>query len=161
MHRAGILDLIPGEAWNVGWNVNCQAVGAGEASVKYLAPYVFKVAISDSRIVKVENRTVFFYYRKHQSRRLRTIAIPVMEFSRRFLQHVLPAGFMKIRYYGFMNPNAALSHEQLTALIELAYGFQIVTEPEPEREPVSPMLCPHCGGILSYRWSLRHCQHPP
>lgn len=161
MCRANLLELIPEEVWNVDWNVNCQAVGAGEASIKYLAPYVFRVAISESRIVKVENRTVLFHYRQPHSRRLRTMALPVMEFLRRFLQHVLPTGFMKIRYYGFMNPNAAVSHEKLTTLIELAYGFQIVTIPELEREPLPSMLCTHCGGLLSYRWSLRPRQHSP
>jgi hypothetical protein len=68
---------------------------------------------------------------------------------------------MKIRYYGFMNPNTAVSREQLTALIELAYGFQIGAPQEPARMPIPPMLCPQCGGPLIYRWSLKPCQHPP
>ena len=76
-----------------------------EATLKYLAPYVFKVAISNSRIVGVHDRTVLIRYRKSHSERSRILALDVMEFIRRFLQHVLPTGFMKIRYYGFMNPN--------------------------------------------------------
>ena len=99
---------IPEEVWNQEWVVNSQAVGTSANSVKYLAPYVFKVAISNSRIIKVENRNVFFKYKKPQSNRWRTMALDVMEFMRRFLQHVLPTGFMKIRYYGFLTPGSSV-----------------------------------------------------
>jgi hypothetical protein len=64
MKTAGLVDQIPPDVWETDWNVNCQAVGESCASLKYLAPYVFKVAISNSRIVGVENRTVTFRYKK-------------------------------------------------------------------------------------------------
>jgi hypothetical protein len=96
---AGLEGVIPIEVWETEWNVNCQAVGASTASLRYLAPYVFKVAIANSRIVKVENRTVTFRYRKPRSSRWRTMVLDVLEFIRRFLQHVLPTGFMKIRLF--------------------------------------------------------------
>ena len=57
----------PLEVWEIDWNVNCQAVGSGEATLKYLARYVFKVAISDSRIVRFDDRRVVFRYRKVHS----------------------------------------------------------------------------------------------
>ena len=155
MQGLGLFASIPAEVWTVDWNVHCQAVGASEASVKYLAPYVFRVAISESRILKVEARTVWFRYRKPGSRRLRTLALDVLEFIRRFLQHVLPTGFMKIRYYGFMNPNTAIPPDRLAALIELAYAFALERVPPPAPEPTPPMLCPQCGGLLIYRWTLR------
>ena len=62
--QAKLLDQIPADVWQIAWNVNCQAVGSSEASLKYLAPYVFKVAISNSRIVGVQDRTVLIRYRK-------------------------------------------------------------------------------------------------
>lgn len=160
MSDAGLLPLIPQEVWQLDWNVNCQAVGASGASLKYLAPYVFKVAISDSRIVKVEDRTVFFRYRRPHSRRLRTMALDALEFIRRFLQHVLPSGFMKVRYYGFLSPSCAVPLEKIRCLIELAWGFRIVT-PEVDIQLPAPMACPLCGGILRYRYSLAFCQRPP
>ena len=161
MIRLGLLGSISGEAFEIEWNVGFQAVGESEASLKYLAPYVFRVAISDSRILKVEGRTVYFSYRKSGSNRLRTMALDVMEFIRRFLQHVLPRGFMKVRYYGCMNPNTAVSHDRLTALIELECAFELDPMPEPDPVPAPRMLCPHCGGLLVYRVTLRPASRSP
>ena len=90
MRDAGLLDQIPPEVWQVDWNVNSQAVGSSEASLHYLAPYIFKVAISNSRIIKVENNTVFFRYPKPGSRRLRTMGLDSLEFIRCFLQQFCP-----------------------------------------------------------------------
>ena len=66
------------------------------------------------------------------------------------MQHVLPTGFMKIRYYGFMNPNCAVPLDRIRGLIELSYGFA-VDLPVPEVEPRRPNVCPNCGGLLKLR----------
>jgi hypothetical protein len=161
MQGLGLLASIPAEVWTVDWNVHCQAVGASEASLKYLAPYVFRVAIAERRILKVEDRTVWFPYRKPGSRRLRTLALDVLEFIRRFLPHVLPAGFMKVRYYGFMHATSAIPQERLAALIELASGFAIAPVPAVDPQPPPPLVCPQCGGRLIYRWTLRPCPRSP
>jgi Putative transposase len=125
MQAAGLLGEIPLEVWNIDWNVNCQAVGNGHSALKYLARYVFKVAISDSRIVRVDDTMVVFRYRKPHSNRLRTMALPIFEFMRRFLQHVLPTGFMKVRYFGFVSPSFSIPIEELRARVELAHGFAL------------------------------------
>jgi hypothetical protein len=150
MKEAGLFEQIPSDLWQIDWNVNSQAVGSSEASLKYLAPYVFRVAISNSRILKVVDRTVFIRYRKLHGHRLRTLALEVMEFIRRFLQHVLPTGFMKIRYYGFMNPNCSVPLDRISTLIELSYGFNVVL-PNTDLEPSQPITCPSCGGTLRLR----------
>lgn len=150
MKQAQLFDKIPADVWQVDWNVNSQAVSSSEACLKYLAPYVFKVAISNSRIVGVQHRTVLIRYRKLHSERSRILALDAMEFIRRFLQHVLPTGFMKIRYYGFMNPNCAVPLDRIRALIELSYGFAIDL-PVPEIEPPPRSTCPSCGGLLKLR----------
>ena len=103
MADSGLLTSIDPASWAVQWNVNCQPVGDAEASLKYLAPYVFRVAIADSRIVAISGRMVTFTYRKSGSNRLRTMTVEVMEFIRRFLLHALPPGFMKVRHYGFLS----------------------------------------------------------
>jgi len=150
---SGLYSQVDSDVWNQDWIVNCQAVGAGQHSLKYLAPYVFKVAISNSRIVKVENRLVFFKYRKPNSNRWRTMSVDVIEFMRRFLQHVLPTGFMKVRYYGFLHPACSVPLEKVQALIELAFGFEITT-PKTVLDPPNPMLCSSCKATLVLRKTL-------
>jgi len=150
MKQANLFDQIPPDVWTIDWNVNSQAVSSSEATLKYLAPYVFKVAISNSRIVGVQNRTVLIRYRKPHSERSRILPLDVMEFIRRFLQHVLPTGFMKIRYYGFMNPNCKVPRHRIRGLIELSYGFALDL-PLPEVEPRRQSTCPNCGGLLKLR----------
>lgn len=81
------------------------------------------------------------------------MALDVMEFIRRFLQHVLPTGFMKVRYYGFLHPGSSVPLEKIAALIELAFGFEIVT-PKTVLEPPEPMICTSCGKSLVFRASL-------
>jgi hypothetical protein len=150
MKQARLFDQIPSEVWHIDWNVDSQAVPSSHAVLKYLAPYVFKVAISNSRILKVEKRTVLIRYKKPHSNRLRTLPLEIMEFIRRFLQHVLPTGFMKVRYYGFMNPNCKLALDHISSLIETTCGFD-VTVPKTALEPPRPITCPSCGGSLKLR----------
>ena len=158
--NAGLYELIDSDIWQMDWVVNCQAVGCSTASLKYLSAYVFKVAISDSRIAKVENGQVFFRYRKPKSKRYRTICLDAAEFIRRFLQHVLPTGFMKIRYYGFLSPNCSVPLEKINALIQLAFGFTL-KEPVKQPEPLFQPTCSHCGGLLKYFASLLPYQMAP
>ena len=80
------------------------------------------------------------------------MALDVMDFIRRLLQHVLP-GFMKVRYYGFMHPGSSVPLEKIATLIELAFGFEIAT-PKTVLEPPEPMLCNSCSGSLVLRTSL-------
>ncbi|KPA19602.1 transposase, partial [Candidatus Magnetomorum sp. HK-1] len=149
MKKAGLLHNIPKSTWEADWNINSKAIGNGKNAIAYLSRYVFKVAIADSRIVSIEDRKVTFQYKKKNSNRMRTCTLDVMEFIRRFLQHVLPSGFMKVRYYGFLNPNCSLSIEHVSALIELAYGFDIEI-PSFEKKPLKPLCCENCGGSLKF-----------
>src|SRR5713101_3717599 len=125
--KHGLLGEIPGEVWSTEWNVNCQAAGDGRGALQYLAPYVFKVAISERRILQVDDHDVRFRYHQPHSRRARTMTLPIMEFMRRFLQHVLPRGFMKVRYYGFLSPSSAVPLEEIKARIALANGFALAS----------------------------------
>lgn len=95
----------------------CQPVGNGQKAFKYLAPYVFRVAISNSRLVSCENDQVTFRYRASNTGQPKLCTLEAEEFIHRFLQHVLPKGFVKVRYYGFLSPGCraqlALIREQL------------------------------------------------
>lgn len=153
MKKNNLYSQIPSQVWEKNFSVNSQAVGSSERSIKYLAPYVFKVAISDYRIVDVENSHVRFKYKKSKSNRWRTMQLDGIEFMRRYLQHVLPTGFMKVRYFGFLNPNCRLSLQRVVALIQLAFGL-IVKVPQQRIEPIKTPTCSICGGNLLYRASI-------
>ncbi len=119
--------------------------------IHYLAPYVFRVAISNSRIVSYAGGKVTFRWKKPRSHRWRTTTVDAAEFIRRFLQHVLPHGLQKVRHYGLMHSNCAIGLDRIRALVRLAYGFELPPEPDKvEPHPVPPMLCPNCGGTLRY-----------
>ena len=160
MIKSGLFDQIPAEAWEKDWNVNVQATGQSERTIRYLSRYVFQVAISDYRIVKVEAGKVTFRYRKPSGTRDRRMTLDAMEFIRRFLQRVLPTGFMKVRYYGFLNPNSAVNLDDVRCAIELCNGFEITT-PEFETATVEPLSCPSCGGKLKYLCSVLPFEMPP
>jgi hypothetical protein len=84
-----------------------QPFASAEALVKYLGAYTHRVAISDSRIVGHDNQSVSFSYKDYANEGKRKImTVTAAEFVRRFLLHVLPQGFKKIRYFGFLAPRA-------------------------------------------------------
>lgn len=162
MIRRKLINSIDPSVWKIDWNVNSQNVGDSEGSYKYLAPYVFRVAISDSRIVDTKNGEVTFSYRKKESNRPRRITVATFEFIRRFLQHVLPTGFMKVRHYGFMSsscpiPRAKLRFMVLNVLAALQGERVSLTDLVPPKNPKPPMpkpKCRLCGGVLLYLFSL-------
>ena len=153
MSAAGLAEQIDPLTWETGWNVNIRAVGNGRKTVRYLSHYVFKVAISDFRIDAFEDGMVTFRYRKPGSNRDRRITVSAFEFIRRYLQHVPPAGFMKIRYYGFMNADSSVSSDRIRSLIALKSGFEIESRQLTDTA-VRTLYCPDCGGKLIYQYSI-------
>jgi hypothetical protein len=91
---------IPTAVWQQPWVVHCQAAGAGEKVLDYLARYVFRVAISNSRLESLQDGQVTFRYRDNRTQQLRHVSLTAEQFIERFLQHVLPQGFQKVRHYG-------------------------------------------------------------
>jgi hypothetical protein len=155
MAEAGLdLGKIPPEVWTKKWVVHSKAVGDGRRALRYLAPYVFRVAISNRRIVKCEPGPdglgrVTITYKKSGSRRYRAMVLTAEEFIRRFLQHVLPRGFQKVRHYGFAHPRSKFELEWLKMLVTATLNlvYELIVAPKPLPEPVLP-TCPHCGGVL-------------
>jgi len=160
MVRLGLLKHIDPNVWDTDWIVNCQAVGSPEASLKYLAPYVFRVAISDSRILAVKDRKVTFCYWKTGSRRLRKATLNVMDFISRFMQHILPSGFMKVRHYGFMNANCAVTIRELRHMVVACLkDLALLLRDEPQKQKHSYAtwqgpFCSGCGARLIYLFSI-------
>ena len=148
MREAGLHDGIDPDVWRKKWVTDCQAVGHNpEGALKYLAPYTFKTAITDSRIVSTANGKVTFTYVKSGSNRTRRMTLDAHEFIRRYLMHVLPSGFMRIRHYGFLGSGCSIPHRELVALVRLAHAFEV--EPvEHTPMPKKPFPCPKCGAKL-------------
>jgi len=149
MKKAGLLDKIDPAVWQQQWVIDSQAVGQGQNTLRYLSRYVFRVAISNNRIKSIENDIIKFLYKDREKKKWKTMALSAMEFIRRFLQHVLPKGFMKIRYYGFLNPNSALSIEKIRELISFIHDaialFTKILEPA-----IPGIKCSHCGHDLKF-----------
>jgi hypothetical protein len=107
------------------------------------------VAISNNRIKSIEKGVIRFSYKDREKKKWKIAALDAMEFIRRFLQHVLPKGFMKIRHYGFLNPNYALPIEKLRELISFIHDIITVLIKSPE--PAIPVIkCSHCGHDLKF-----------
>lgn len=147
MQHHGLLADIDPAVWNKDWVVHSLPVGDGRGCLNYLAPYVFRVAIGDHRIRSDRNGLITFSYRRSGSRRSRTMTLQAHEFLRRFLQHVLPTGFQKIRYYGFASPRARFSLDLVHWLIALHAGKPFVLRSRPSPPPAPRASCP-CGGVL-------------
>lgn len=148
IEKQGLSECIDPSVWTRKWVVDAEPTGHNrEGAIKYLAPYVFKTAITDNRIVAVTNDSVTFTYVKSGSRRKRRMTLDVNEFIRRYLMHVLPEGFMRIRHYGFMGSGCSLPHKELVALVRLAQGFEVGPVDYVPAEKKPPQ-CPKCGGTL-------------
>ena len=94
--------------------VHCQSAGSGVNTIKYLSRYVFRVAIDNRRIISCKDGQVKFWYKDREKGDIsRVLTLSADEFIRRFLLHVLPSGFVKVRHYGFLHPN---STQDLTML---------------------------------------------
>ena len=149
MKKAGLLDKIDPEVWQQQWVIDSQAVGQGQNSLRYLSRYVFRVAVSNNRIKSIENGVIKFLYKDRKKKKWKITALDAMEFIKRFLQHVLPKGFMKIRHYGFLNPNSTLTIEKIRELISFIHDIVVlfIKLPEPE---VPVIKCSHCGHDLKF-----------
>jgi hypothetical protein len=146
--------LVDQNVWSVDWVVHCQPAGKGEHALKYLAPYVYRVALTNNRLVALENDQVTFRFRKSGKKAWSTMTLPVLTFIHRFLQHVLPPGFVKVRYYGF------LSFTKRALLRAVRYVLALRHRPKkkkarppildkPPQPPRSKLfICPRCGETL-------------
>ena len=87
--------------------------------------------------------------RKVGSERNRILILDAVEFIRRFLNHVLPSGFMKIRYFGFLGSSSKITLEQVHLSIQLASAFEL-KPPTTTRKTTPVPACRNCGGTLQF-----------
>src|SRR5712691_4108581 len=100
---------VPAQVWHKDWVVHSEPVGSGQQAFQYLAPYIFRVALSNNRLRSLQQGAVTFTYKESATDQLKRCTVTAEEFIRRFLQHVLPSRFIKVRYYGLLSP----AHRQL------------------------------------------------
>ena len=151
--KTPLYSQVPPSTWTQDWVVHCEPAGSGQAVLKYLAPYIFRVALSNNRLLKLHQGQVTFRYQDGHTKTHKVTTLPAQEFIRRFLQHVLPHRFLKLRYYGFFRSQQRPQLQQLKAwlsatpaladpLPDLAQNQNTSSQPEPRPKAIR---CPRCG----------------
>ena len=115
--------------------------------VKYLSRYTYRIAISNYRIIKVDKESVYFHWKDYaDNNKKKIMKLSGVEFIRRFLMHVLPSGFMRIRHFGFLaNCVRKVRIDCLRKLLSLAGLKHIITIKEKQVEPEKMLCaCPSC-----------------
>jgi hypothetical protein len=102
---AGLLDQVPATVWRTEWVVHLQHAGTGAKVLDYLARYVFRIALVNSRLEHFDDGHVTFRYRDGRTGTTKHCVLDAVTFLGRFLQHVLPDGFAKVRHYGLFSPS--------------------------------------------------------
>lgn len=137
------------------WVTYCKRPFGGPQQVlEYLGRYTHRVAISNKRIIKVENGRVYFTYRDYRDGdKIKEMSLQVFEFIRRFLLHILPYGFPRIRYYGLL---CSRNKNELLEICRLISGVasdnkdsgmvkKTWQELYVQLTGKDPLLCPECG----------------
>jgi hypothetical protein len=167
--KAGLFHQVPKDIWRQNWVVDIIPVGSGEAALKYLAPYIFRVAISNRNILHLQDGQVTFRYRDSKTNTSRTATLPAERFIGRFLQHVLPRGFQKVRTY----PAGAGLHpkqRRLLAIVKEQLDPNSAETGELSQDSASArhtscrptaVLCPHCACEMTHIHEIRRTRGPP
>lgn len=151
--------------YNKEWVIYCKPPFKTASSVvEYLGRYTHRVAISNNRILKLENGNVDFKWRDYSdSSKWKIMTLSANEFIRRFLMHILPHGFMKIRHYGFLSSRGKQVKLKLCKL--LTNTKILVKEKLSTDELISkligrkPSICPSCGFSKLIRTGLSPPSH--
>ena len=134
--------------WKKKWVVHSETVGSGEHAYRYLARYVYQVFLSESAILQHDDKCITVRYRKSGSKKSRTMRLEPMEFLRRFLQHVLPSRFCKVRHYGLHHSSKRETIKLLQATMSIAMGCELA-KPTACDKP-APITCPKCEAVMEF-----------
>jgi hypothetical protein len=169
---------LPAKIWKQNWGVNCRAVGSGEKALAYLARYVFKTATGNRRLQVLPSDKVLWPYRDSKTGQHQSIPLAPTELIRRFLQHVLPANFCRVRFFGWLHPAAKVRGNRVRALLQepalltaqerqtwqAPSGSEAQAPASPsakEARPEACCRCPRCGVPLFLVGSWRAGEKPP
>ena len=150
------------------WVVYCKPAVQGTRTVlNYLARYVHRVAITNSRIISADNGKVTFRYKDSRDAQTKTMTVSAEEFIRRFLQHVLPTGVHKVRYYGLWSPSHRKNLSKVQHILTQSGNDQqvrIEKDIDAEAPPSSEARkCRHCqrGTLIRTGRLPRQGRAPP
>ena len=160
---------LPRYVWQKEWVAHSKPVAQGTRTVlNYLARYIHRVAITNSRIISIDNGKVTFRYKDSKSGAyIKTMTISAEEFIRRFLQHALPAGVHKVRYYGLWSPSNRKKLLKMQQTLTQSGNDQQKRLEEDMDAEVSPTSearpCPHCqkGMLIRIGRLFRQGRAPP
>lgn len=140
---------VPAGTWRGRWIVHSQPAGSGANVIKYLARYVGRTAISDERIVAADDERVTFKYTDSATQQRKVCTVSADEFMRRYLQHVLPPGQHRVRYFGWMHPAAKTRQIKVETLLAVPIIVREILA-----EPKWHLRCPFCSTAACDRFTL-------
>jgi len=159
LQKTNLFTQVSSKVWRKIWVVHCKAVGNGQAALKYLAPYIFRVALSNRRLIRcldtgnMASSRITFSYRSSDDGQLKRCTLSAEDFIQRFLYHILPHHFVKVRYYGFFAPTQRTKlrtlQQHLASLTPLDETRQGTIPPVPHK-----FLCPKCGQPMLFQYDL-------
>jgi len=164
LKKTGLFHQVPANVWHQDWVVDIIPVGSGEAALKYLAPYIFRVAISNRNILNLKDGHVTFRYQDSKTHSTRTTTLPAERFIGRFLQHVLPRHFQKVRTYGLLHPKQRHLLKIVKEHLEPKNSLALERSPDPpskQRISCRAVLCPFCAGEMILIRQIRRRRGPP
>jgi hypothetical protein len=145
LNRPGAFEALCVRAGRIKWVVFVKPpFGGPEQVLKYLARYTHRVAISNSRILSTEDGKVTFLWKDYaDGSQTKVMTLAATEFIRRFLLHILPAGFVRIRQYGFLANRAR--KEKLGLCRSLLNAVPVATTAAPPEDKPKEKRCPVCA----------------
>jgi len=142
--------------WKKKWVVHSKPVGCGEKAYRYLARYVYRVFLSERAILQHDAKCITLRYRKSGSNKPRTMRLEPMEFLRRFLQHVLPSRFCKVRHYALHHSSKRKTIKLLQAAMAIAQGNELPASADCD-DP-APITCPKCEAAMEFEQRFTRLQ---
>jgi len=167
LEQAKLLDQVPRKAWKQKWVTHCRHAGDGQKVLRYVARYVHRIAITNSRLEHFDQKQVTFRYRDNRSQQLQRCTLSAEQFIARFLQHVLPRRFTKVRYYGLFSSRCREALERARTLLSQGHEPDDPNADAPEptglTQPNGPTFpCPVCHvGRMTVVADLSPQHQPP
>ena len=158
---------VPAKAWKRSWIVDCRPAGSGENALRYLSRYIFKTATGNRDVTLLPDGRMRWDYRESSTGKPASLKLDPLDWMGRFMQHILPRGFTRVRTFGWLHPAAKVRANRVRALLgeapllspaeeaawlpsddpEIDPDFEPSDDPLPAPASHAP-LCPRCGKVM-------------